>query len=79
MSGTARALLMAGIILLYIVAINLVGYYIASIVFMPIGMLVLGQRSWKIIVGVDVGVILFLYLFFGLLLSMQMPEGILFH
>ncbi len=79
MSGTAKALLMAGIILLYIVAINLVGYYIASIVFMPIGMLVLGQRSWKIIVGVDVGVILFLYLFFGLLLSMQMPEGILFH
>ena len=79
MSGTAKALLMAGIILLYIVAINLVGYYIASIVFMPIAMLVLGQRNWKIIVGVDVGVILFLYLFFGLLLSMQMPEGILFH
>lgn len=79
MSGTAKALLMAGIILLYIVAINLVGYYIASIVFMPIAMLILGQRNWKIIVGVDVGVMLFLYLFFGLLLSMQMPEGILFH
>ncbi|NCB73777.1 MAG: tripartite tricarboxylate transporter TctB family protein [Clostridia bacterium] len=79
MSGTAKALLMAGIILLYIVAINLVGYYIASIVFMPLAMLILGQRNWKIIVGVDVGVILFLYLFFGLLLSMQMPEGILFH
>ena len=79
MSGTAKALLMAGIILLYIVAINLVGYYIASIVFMPIAMLILGQRNWKVIVGVDVGVILFLYLFFGLLLSMQMPEGILFH
>ena len=79
LSGTAKAMLMAGIILLYIVAINFVGYYIASVVFMPVGMLVLGQRNWKVIVGVDVGVILFLYLFFGLLLSMQMPEGALFN
>ncbi len=78
MTGTAKTLLMAGVILLYIVAINFAGFYIASGVFMPIAMIVLGQKSWKVIVGVDVGVILFIYLFFGLLLSMQMPEGILF-
>jgi len=77
LSGTAKALMMGGIILLYILGINTIGFYIASIVFLPVGMLVLGQRDWKIIVGVDIGVMLFIYLFFGLLLSMQMPEGVL--
>ena len=78
LNGTGKSLLMAGIILLYILGISLVGFYIASLVFLPIGMIVLGQRSWKVIVGVDIGVMLFIYLFFGLLLSMQMPESILF-
>ncbi|NLH00594.1 MAG: tripartite tricarboxylate transporter TctB family protein [Clostridiales bacterium] len=78
LSGTGRAIMMAGIILLYILGINFTGYYIASFIFLPAAMLVLGQRNWKVIVGVDVGVVLFIYLFFGMLLSMQMPEGILF-
>lgn len=78
LTGTGMALFMAGIILLYILAITYVGYYIATVVFLPIGMLVLGQRNWIVIVSVDVGVTIFVYVFFGLLLSMQMPDGILF-
>lgn len=78
LKGTGLAIFMAGIILLYILAITFVGYYIATVLFLPIGMLILGQRSWKVIVGIDIGVILFVYLFFGILLSMQMPDCILF-
>lgn len=78
LSGTKSVLLMAGMIFLYISAIYLGGYYIATVIYIPIAMIFLGQRNWKIIVFVDLGLNLVIYVFFGLLLSMQMPTGILF-
>lgn len=77
LSGTKSVLLMAGMIFLYISAIYLGGYYIATIIYIPIAMIFLGQRNWKTIVFVDIGLNLVIYVFFGLLLSMQMPEGVL--
>ena len=47
-------------------------------IFLPAGMLYLGQRNWKIIAGITVGLPLIIYLFFDLLLGMIMPTGILF-
>ena len=61
---------MAGLIFLYISAIYLGGYYIATVLYLPIGMIYLGQRNWKTIIGVDLGLNLVIYVFFGLLLSM---------
>lgn len=78
LAGTKGAMIMAGLILLYIIAIYLGGYYVATVIYLPVGMIFLGQRSWKTIIGVDAGVMLVIYLFFGLILSMQMPEGLFF-
>lgn len=78
LSGTKSVLIMAGLIFLYISAIYLGGYYIATVLYLPIGMIYLGQRNWKTIIGVDLGLNLVIYVFFGLLLSMQMPVGVLF-
>jgi hypothetical protein len=54
------------------------GFYISTLLYLPAGMLYLGQRSWKVIAGVTVGLPLIVFIFFDLILGMQMPVGILF-
>ena len=78
LSGTVKAVEMSGFVALYIAAIYLGGYYLASLLYLPVAMIFLGQRNWKAILSVVVCYTLVIYLFFGRLLSMQMPEGILF-
>ncbi len=77
-AGTARAMGMGGILILYIIANYLAGFYISTLLYLPAGMLYLGQRSWKVIAGVTVGLPLIVFIFFDLILGMQMPVGILF-
>lgn len=77
-SGTWRAMQMGIVIVGYILLNYLFGFYIASVVFLPVGMLFLGQRNWKAIVGVSAGLPLLIYLFFDLLLTMQMAQGVFF-
>lgn len=76
--GAGRAFIMGALLLLYIGMNFLAGYYIATAIFMPVGMLYLGQRNWKAIVGVTGGLILVIWLFFDVVLGMVMPTGILF-
>ena len=78
LSGSKRALEMGVLIALYVAAIYLSGYYIATLLYMPVAMIFLGQRNWKLILSVVLCYALIIYLFFGKLLEMQMPEGILF-
>jgi len=77
-AGAGRAAIMGVILGGYILANYLTGFYIASIIFLPAGMLYLGQRNWKVIVCVTVALPLIIFLFFDLLLGMMMPTGILF-
>lgn len=76
--GAGRAFIMGALLLLYIGMNFLAGYYIATAIFMPVGMLYLGQRNWKAIVGVTGGLLLVIWLFFDVILGMVMPTGILF-
>ena len=78
LSGSKRALEMGVLVALYVAAIYLSGYYIATLLYMPVAMIFLGQRNWKLILSVVLCYALITYLFFGKLLEMQMPEGILF-
>ena len=78
LSGSKRALEMGVLVALYVAAIYLSGYYIATLLYMPVAMIFLGQRNWKLILSVVLCYALIIYLFFGKLLEMQMPEGILF-
>lgn len=78
LSGTMRACQMGLILVGYIMLNYFLGFYIAAVIFLPAGMLFLGQRSWKVITGVSVSLPLIVYLFFDLLLNMQMPQALLF-
>lgn len=77
-AGTGRAAIMGAILGGYILLNYLTGFYIATVVFLPIGMLYLGQRNWKVIISISIALPLIIFLFFDLLLSMMMPTGILF-
>lgn len=77
-AGTGRAAVMGAILGGYILLNYLTGFYISTVIFLPIGMLYLGQRNWKVIISIAIALPLIVYLFFDLLLGMMMPTGILF-
>lgn len=77
-TGSGRAALMGVILGGYILLNYLTGFYISTVIFLPIGMLYLGQRNWKVIISIAIALPLIVYLFFDLLLGMMMPTGILF-
>ena len=77
-AGAGRALIMGIILGGYILANYLTGFYISTVIFLPAGMLYLGQRNWKIIASITIGLPLIIFHFFDVLLGMIMPTGILF-
>ena len=77
-AGTGRAAVMGAILGGYILLNYLTGFYISTVIFLPIGMLYLGQRNWKVIVAISIALPLIIFLFFDLLLGMVLPPGIVF-
>ena len=77
-AGTGRAAVMGAILSGYILLNYLTGFYISTVIFLPVGMLYLGQRNWKVIAAISIALPLIIFLFFDLLLGMMMPTGILF-
>lgn len=61
------------VMVLYGVAMYISGFFAATLVFCPLGMYLLGQRSWKILVGVPVGLDVFVYVLFVMQLQLEMP------
>lgn len=57
----------------YAVLMNYTGYFISTAIFLPIGMFALGQRNWKAIIGVTLGLELFIYVLFVMQLKLRMP------
>ena len=76
-SGTKTAMLMAVLLITYVGFIEVVGFYLATPFYLYISMWVLGQRKKKLMLTISLLMSLGVYLFFGLLLDMQIPEGIL--
>lgn len=62
-----------GITVLYAVGLDLMGFYIASAVFIPVVMLFFRCRNMKLIVAVTAGTLLFVYLMFGMFLHAPLP------
>ena len=77
-SGTLSALFMAFLLLVYIGAITTVGYYLATPFYLYISMWILGQKNIKLIFAVSLLTPLAVYLFFDLLLKLQIPKGFFF-
>ena len=68
--GPMAALL---VIVVYAVLMQFTGYFVSTAIFLPFGMFALGQRNWKAILGVTVGLELFVYVLFVMQLQLRMP------
>lgn len=77
-TGSRTAMVMAGLLIAYVGLIEAVGFYLATPFYIYITMWVLGQRNKKLMLTIALLMSLGVYLFFDLLLSMQIPEGMLF-
>lgn len=62
----------------YVYAIELIGYYLSSVLAMITVMLILGIRNWLRLLLVPSGLMLAVYLFFELTLKIMIPRGLLF-
>ena len=60
-------------IVIYAVLMKFTGYFVSTAIFLPFGMFALGQRNWKAILGVTVGLELFVYVLFVMQLQLRMP------
>lgn len=68
--GPMAALL---VIVVYAILMKFTGYFVSTAIFLPFGMFALGQRNWKAILGVTVGLELFVYVLFVMQLQLRMP------
>lgn len=60
-------------IVAYAACMNFTGYFVSTAIFLPLGMAALGQRNWKAILGVTVGLELFVWFLFVVQLQLRMP------
>ena len=75
-SGTGRAMIMAAILLVYMIGCSFLGFYVATLIYLPVAMIYLGQRNKIVIVAISIGLPVFVYLVFQKVLTMQIPLGI---
>ena len=75
LSGMSVSLKMFRMLLVYVVAIEIASFYIATPIYLYVTMMSLGQKNKKLMIIVSVLFTLAVYLFFDLLLGMEIPMG----
>lgn len=73
-TGNKRVYMMMGLVLLFCVLLNLLGFYLAAAVLIPLIMLLMDYRNKRVIALTTVLTLLFIFLVFGLLLHTQLPQ-----
>jgi hypothetical protein len=66
-----------GITLAYLVLIILVGYFIASVIFLAVAMTLLTYRRRSVILAISGGWLVFSYVIFYRVLYVPLPRGLL--
>jgi len=66
------------LLLVYSMSLSYLGFYLASALFLPLAMVLLGAKKPLSICLTSAGVLLFVYLVFAKLLEVPLPEGSLF-
>jgi len=64
-------------IILYLLFMQLIGYFLATALFLITGMYYLNYRNWKVMISMCVGWILFSYFAFYKLLYVPLPQGLI--
>jgi len=65
------------ILLGYAVAISILGFFVSTFIFLIGFMAFLGYRNWRTMILVALGVDIFIYVVFVMLLSQRLPSGLL--
>jgi len=73
-----RIFIVTCIIFLYVNSINLLGFYISTLIFLIIVLRYIGEKNKLVIFGVPILFLIFLYLTFSLFLHVDIPLGIFF-
>jgi len=76
--GNGRAMGMLAIIVVYVIINIYCGFYISTLLFLPVAMYYLGNKNIKQILIIDACFVAFIWLFFDKILGMYMPTGLLF-
>jgi hypothetical protein len=66
--------LAAGLMILYALAIPYAGYYLATVVFLPVMMMSAGEFRWKWLILITAMIVLFNYLSFDVILGVTLPK-----
>lgn len=75
-TGNKRVYMMMGLVVLFCVLLNLLGFYLAAAVLIPLVMRLMDYRNLKVIALTTASTLLFIFLVFGLLLHTQLPQPI---
>jgi putative tricarboxylic transport membrane protein len=70
-----RVIYTSTIFIVYIIAVDYLGFYISSILFMVLLMFFFGTRKWYLMAANIAVVIFFIFLVFNLALKVILPEG----
>lgn len=73
--GALRALVIAVTLVVYVAAWSLIGFWICTVVFTVLALLVLGERRLRTLVAVPVVLTFGMYLLFVGLLPLPLPSG----
>jgi putative tricarboxylic transport membrane protein len=76
-SGTGLAIGLMGLAILYLVAIEPVGFLLTTALFLFASMLMLGMRSWRMLAGVSILFPVIVYFVFVKLANTEFPAGLL--
>ena len=63
--------------ILYLLIMQIIGYYLATIIYLVTGMYYLAYRNWKVMISMTAGWVLFSYFAFYRLLYVPLPRGLL--
>jgi len=63
--------------ILYIIVMQFIGYYLATIIYLILGMYYLSYRNWTVMVSIAAGWVIFSYFAFYRLLYVPLPKGML--
>lgn len=72
-----KLLVFMGLVLAYVVIIPMLGFFTSTLVFVPSVIVLLGYRKRAVVVAAPLVFVAVLYLLFGLVLQVQLPEELL--
>lgn len=76
--GFKRVAILLGILIIFVLLIYFLGIFVALLFMIPASMFVFGERNVKLLVIFPIAACVFVYVVFGVALSVPLPMGLVF-